>query len=149
MSDKMKNITTIAIAIMMLCSSCTYAGDLPGKGVIIDSTQLLQLAKDHGQNDIVERLEFGMPTKRMVSDGCSGGCPDTWRGKSIYPACYWHDVRYYLGGSQLYKLYADSILMMEVAKITGDIDFSVTMFNAVHVGGNLPASWQWGEVGVE
>lgn len=145
----MGKIINILLSILLLCSACTYAGDLPGKGEIIDPSQLLQIAQDHGQTDIVERLKFKLPEKKMISDGCSGGCPDTWRGKSIYAACFWHDARYYLGGSQLYKLYADAILMMEVAKTTGDIEWAVTMFNAVHVGGNIPAPWQWGKVGVQ
>ena len=124
-------------------------GGLPAPGEILTAQQLLLLAReDGGQPDIVSRLEQELPAKRFVSDGCSGGCPNVWRGVSIYQACFWHDARYYLGGSLVDKLQADARLMLDVCALTGDPYWAVAMFNGVWLGGDLPASWRWGKVGV-
>ncbi len=147
----MKRIICCVIATLLLCSCAAIAGDahLPGKGEVISSDRLLELARADGKNDIVAKLSINLPEKLFVSDGCSGGCPDTWHGRSIYAPCFWHDVRYYLGGPMIDKLQADAQLMLDVAEITGDPDWAVAMFNGVWIGGNLPAPWQWGKVGVE
>ena len=148
----MKNLRMLTVwLLLLLCPACLAAGnnDLPGPGEIITADQLLQLAEQHGKNDISLKLRAALPEKMFVSDGCSGGCPQVWRGKSLYPACFWHDARYYLGGSRVEKLLADARLMVDVCRITDDPDWAVAMFNGVWLGGNLPASWQWGKVGVE
>jgi len=141
----------LPVCLLLLCQSCLAAGNnaLPDRGEIITAAQLLQLAEEHGQHDIVEKLRDAAPARRFVSDGCSGGCPQVWRGKILYPACFWHDARYYLGGSRVEKLLADARLMVDVCLITKDPDWAAAMFNGVWLGGNLPASWQWGKVGVE
>lgn len=149
----MKKLAVILLVVISFWSSCGLvaiaANDLPGKGEIVTAGQLLQLAVDHGQQDIADKLRTAAPSRDFVSDGCSGGWPDVWHGVSIYGACFWHDVRYYLGGSTADKLWADAWLMLDVCESTGDPHLAVTMFNGVWLGGNIPASWQWGKVGVQ
>lgn len=59
-----------------------------------------------------------------------------------------HDLKYWAGfpGEDVERLIADAELMIEVAKITGSIEFAETMFTGVRIGGAqwLRASFSWG-----
>lgn len=138
------------LAVCLLLTSCTsYAGELPKPGELFTYDRALEISTAQGWTVDVQLLKQAGPfSKYCVSDGCSGGSPQTWRGVSLYPYCLEHDIAYCAGGSQYDKLLADSVLMLRVARGTGDIEWAVTMFNLVHLGGNLPTSFGWGQVGV-
>jgi hypothetical protein len=158
-----KLIAIILLLCSISCAACPAAGAdpasiappasiavLPSPGETITAKQLLQLAVMDGTRPaLVAKLRKQLPDKLFVSDGCSGGCPQRWRGVNLYPYCFWHDGWYFAGGTRLEKLRADARLMMDVAESTEDPDWAVVMFNSVWLGGNLPASWQWGKVGIE
>lgn len=145
-----KYFKCLLIALLLSCApNYAITGDLPPIGKIITASELLILAEAYGQIDIVNKLKFNLPTKRFYSDGCSGGCPQEFQGKSLYFACFWHDVRYYIGGSRSDKLRADAKLMLDILDITDNALWANAMFEGVRMGGDLPTSWKWGMVGVE
>jgi len=122
---------------------------LPHKGVAVPVNDLIQLAKFHEKWDITNTLDnHPLPSVEFVSDGCSLW-PDTWFGKDLYPACFWHDVRYWCGlsGDRKARLRADASLMLDVCAIHS-VDLAVTMFNGVRVGGSehlkTPFRWAYG-----
>lgn len=129
--------------------------ELPGIGVEVDNLDLLRLAVIYGKDDIVQDLRGEVPPVPFSSDGCS--CwPDSFfwfiggfKKVSIYPYCFWHDVRYWLGkpGDDLAKLYADTELMKDVAA-AHSIELAELMFAGVRAGGieelKLPFSWGFG-----
>lgn len=146
-----KNIVLLFLFLSVISVACVpvFAGDL-NVGHIYTASEVKSWAIAYGEQDIVDALNQKTPTLRFVSDGCSGPSPQKWHGKSLLPACIPHDVRYWIGGSQVDKLKADAKLMIDVADITGDPAWAVVMFNSVHAGGNMPGvSWQWGKVGIE
>lgn len=130
--------------------------ELPEIGVEVDNLELLRLAVIYGKYDIVQALRGEVPQVPFSSDGCS--CwPDSFLKRkgftveriSLYPGCFWHDVRYWLGkpGDDLARLRADSKLMLYVAEVHS-IELAELMFDGVRAGGieelNLPFSWGFG-----
>jgi len=69
-------------------------------------------------------------------------------GVDISKFCVKHDISYWCGllGDHLARLKADDKLMIEIAEGTGDINFAVMVFNAVHLGGGeeRKKSYSWG-----
>ena len=108
---------------------------LPEKNKPLEVATVLKLAKEQGKDDIVAILESNPPDDVFVSDGCSMW-PDSWFGADLYPACFWHDVRYWCGleGDDLARLKADAELMVDVAGIQS-VELGVTMFSGVRIGG--------------
>lgn len=119
---------------------------LPGKKVVVSNAKLLVLARAHGKDDIVEMLMKNPPKKSFSSDGCSCWM-DEWLGADMYPACFWHDVRYWGGipGDELSRLKADAALLVDVAEIAG-VRMAETMYAGVRLGGteHVKASFSWG-----
>lgn len=137
----------LAITISFLLCSCAWAGDLPKPGEVLTPAETLELCQREGWDLNIELIQKAAPIhKRFVSDGCSGGSPQTWRGVSLYRHCLKHDIAYYAGGSEFDKLRSDAELMLDVAQDTGDIPWAVGMFNAVQLGGHM-GPWAWGKVG--
>lgn len=123
---------------------------LPELGEVVPITRLIKLAHYYEKSDIVEMLQqVRQPVAPFASDGCS--CwPDTILGKyNLYPACFWHDVRYWFGapGDDVARAVADAQLVIDVARI-GCPKIARTMFIGVGVGGgegwSLPYSWGHG-----
>lgn len=136
--------------------------ELPKKGVEVSNIELLRLASAFGEIDIVDSVrEIMLDEIQMhpfASDGCSCWPDSFFRRKgftiekiSLYPACFWHDVRYWLGkpGDDLAQLKADTKLMIDLASIHS-IELAALMFAGVRAGGieelNLPFSWGFGRV---
>ena len=130
--------------------------ELPEIGVEVSNLELLRLAVIYGKDDIVLALRGKVPPVPFLSDGCS--CwPDSFLKRkgftvervSLYPCCFWHDVRYWLGkpGDDKARLKADIRLREDVAEIHS-IDLAELMFAGVRAGGieelKLPFSWGFG-----
>ena len=122
---------------------------LPEIGENVPIHDLLLLAEAHGKYDIIHMLSSRRylisAIKPFVSDGCT--CwPDTWKKKDIYPACFWHDVRYWLGGTSVDRLFADGNLMLDILDITKEVGIARMMFTGVRVAGGpfFQREFQWG-----
>jgi hypothetical protein len=119
---------------------------LPPKGQPITPDELINLAVSLGMFDVVETLKNHPMTDVFVSDGCSM-FPDKIFGRDIYPACFRHDMRYWCGvpGDDMARLYADTELALDVAKIAGT-EVARAMFIGVSGGGSgkIPTSFKWG-----
>ena len=98
-----------------------------------------------------QKIEKDPPSSVFKSDGCTMW-PDVTGGKSIYPACFLHDLKYWSGhpGEDVDRLVADAELMIDVARIRGSIKMAETMFRGVRVGGSdkfkFKFSWGFGRL---
>ena len=128
---------------------------LPEKNEIIPTRRLILLCRLYGREDLALRIGVSPPPSLFSSDGCSAW-PDEWDKVSIYPACFWHDVEYWLGGSDKQRLAADLRLAQRVLELTNDcqlsVELSVAMFYGVRGMGNTPLkfpfTWGFGWPGV-
>lgn len=120
---------------------------IPKPGVPVTVEELKVLAEYFGKADVFQALFTDPIDDVFVSDGCSIW-PDNWFGKDIYPACFWHDVRYWLGipGDDLGRLKADMELMLDVTIITGSSNLARAMATGIWLGGSekLDTPWHWG-----
>ncbi len=133
--------------------------ELPEIGVEVSTMELLRLASMFDKKDIIASLHEIMINDMQINPFSSDGCscwPDSFfwfiggfKKVSIYPYCFWHDVRYWLGkpGDDLAKLYADTELMKDVAA-AHSIGLGKLMFEGVQAGGieelKFPFSWGFG-----
>ena len=82
-----------------------------------------------------------------MSDGCTGWF-DEWKGVSLYPAGFLHDLKYWAGypGEDVERLVADAELMIDVARLLNSTAMAETMFHGVRAGGSekLHAAFSWG-----
>ena len=104
------------------------------------------VACDHlGLPDLVDKLKAFHPDKSFVFDGCSCWL-NTWNDKPIYKACFIHDVRYFVGGTELERLEADTELMLNIAHMLQNTRMAEIMFHGTRVGGTEWAkqSFSWG-----
>ena len=92
------------------------------------------------------KIEKDPPPKPFKSDGCSLWF-DTWKGVDLYPACFFHDLKYWSGypKEETERLIADAELMIDVAR-AGVPKMAEIMFAGVRVGGHeaLKRSFSWG-----
>ncbi len=134
--------------------------ELPEIGVEVRNIELLLLSWVFDKKDIVKSLREIMindiPISPFSSDGCSCWPDSFFKLKgftveriSLYPGCFWHDVRYWLGkpGDDLARLKADAKLMIYVAEVHS-VELAEAMFAGVRAGGieelELPFSWGFG-----
>jgi hypothetical protein len=126
--------------------------DLPPKGSVVPLDRILQLCEARGLHRTVKRVKDSPPPKPFKSDGCSLFF-DQIAGISIYPACFFHDIKYWSGfptlsnEEQLERFIADAELMIDVAALGVDLLVAETIFRGVRVGGGpfkLPFSWGFG-----
>ena len=123
--------------------------NLPPKGQEVSLEQIREICEHSGLQDLWAKIENDPPQKPFKSDGCSMWF-DTWQGKSLYPACFLHDLKYWAGypGEEVERLIADAELMIDVARILGTTQMAETMFHGVRIGGHrifdLPCSWGFG-----
>ncbi len=120
--------------------------NLPTKGQQVPLDELISLSRFYGKIDIEEALTSFVPKGVFVSDGCSMW-PDSWFGDNIFPACFWHDVRYWCGvpGDDIARLIADTELAKDVA-ILANVDLARLMFTGVGFGGTdkIDTPFRWG-----
>ena len=121
--------------------------ELPAIDEVVQLEKVKEICKFYGLNELWLKIERDPPDKPFKSDGVTGWF-DTWRGMSLYPAGFLHDLKYWAGcpGEEVARLIADAELMIDVARLLGSTDMAETMFRGVRVGGSekLKASFSWG-----
>ncbi len=126
--------------------------ELPPKGQEVPLARIRAICKHYGLQDLWHKIENDPPPRPFRSDGCSMWF-DTWQGKSLYRACFLHDLKYWAGypGENVARLIADAELMIDVARILGSTGMAETMFHGVRIGGHeglgLSCSWGFGRNG--
>jgi hypothetical protein len=121
--------------------------DLPGINEVVPLEKLREICLRHGLPALWAKIERDPPKKPFASDGCTGWFNE-WRGKSLYPACFLHDLKYWCGypGESVERLVADAELMIDVARALGSTEMAEVMFRGVRIGGHegFRASFSWG-----
>lgn len=120
---------------------------LPALGAEVPLPTIRQICAHYGLHALWSKIERDPPPRPFKSDGCTGWF-DSWQGKSLYPAGFLHDLKYWAGypGEEVERLVADAELMIDVARILKSTTMAETMFHGVRVGGaeQLNASFSWG-----
>ena len=120
---------------------------LPEKDREVSLPEIKEICVAYGLSELWAKIEKGPPKKPFKSDGCSMWF-DTWKGISLYPACFLHDLKYWAGypGEDVERLIADAELMIDVARLLGSTEMAETMFHGVRIGGHeiFKRSFSWG-----
>jgi hypothetical protein len=120
---------------------------LPGLGEEVPLPRIKEICAFYGLQDLWRKIERDPPPRPFRSDGCTGWFDD-WKGVSLYPAGFLHDLKYWAGypGEDVERLVADAELMIDVARLLNSTVMAETMFHGVRVGGSdkLHASFSWG-----
>jgi hypothetical protein len=123
--------------------------NLPAKGEEVSLSSIKEICESYGLNELWAKIEKDPPPKPFKSDGCSMFF-DSWKGVSLYPACFLHDLKYWAGypDEDVERLVADAELMIHVARLLGETKLAETMFHGVRLGGHevfkRPFSWGFG-----
>ena len=122
---------------------------LPALGEEVPLPRIREICEFYGLQALWRKIERDPPVRPFKSDGCTGWFDD-WKGVSLYPAGFLHDLKYWAGypGDEVERLVADSELMIDVSRLLGSTEMGETMFHGVRVGGserlNTPFSWGFG-----
>ncbi|HWA27042.1 MAG TPA: family 16 glycoside hydrolase [Lacunisphaera sp.] len=122
---------------------------LPPLGEEVPLPKIREICEHYGLHELWQKIEQDPPSRPFKSDGCTGWFDD-WKGVSLYPAGFLHDLKYWAGypGEDVARLQADSELMLDVARLLGSTEMAETMFHGVRVGGTeklkTPFSWGFG-----
>ena len=120
---------------------------LPEKHKEVSLPEIKEICEAYGLNELWAKIEKDPPKKTFKSDGCSMWF-DTWKGISLYPVCFLHDLKYWAGypGEEVERLVADAELMIDVARLLGSTKMAETMFHGVRIGGHeiFKRSFSWG-----
>jgi hypothetical protein len=120
---------------------------LPAKGERVSLAEIKTICEHFGLMKLWAKIEADPPGKPFASDGCTSWV-DKVKGRSIYPACFLHDLKYWAGypGEKVERLAADAELMIDVARILESTAMAETMYAGVRVGGSehLKAKFSWG-----
>ncbi|MFA6289046.1 MAG: hypothetical protein WC661_16815 [Opitutaceae bacterium] len=123
--------------------------DLPKMGEEVPLSRIKEICTFYGLHDLWRKIERDPPPRPFKSDGCTGWVNE-WKGVSIYPAGFLHDLKYWAGypGEDVERLVADAELMIDVARLLHSTTMAETMFHGVRLGGtealNAPFSWGFG-----
>lgn len=123
--------------------------ELPAKNKNVSINQIKNIAKTYGSFALAQKIEDDPPEKPFQSDGCSLWF-GSWKGVSLYPACFIHDLKYWAGfpDEEIDRLIADAELMVDIACLTGSTVMAETMFQGTRLGGDeiyqRPFSWGFG-----
>lgn len=121
--------------------------NLPPIGQEVPLPVIKEICEHHGLVDLWKKIERDPPTRPFKSDGCSGWF-DEWKGISLYPAGFMHDLKYWCGypGEDVARLIADAELMIDVARLLNETGMAETMFAGVRMGGHerFRLSFSWG-----
>jgi hypothetical protein len=123
--------------------------ELPKLGEEVPLPRIKEICAHYGLAALWAKIEKDPPPRPFKSDGCTGWFDD-WRGVSLYPAGFLHDLKYWAGypGEEVERLVADAELMTDVAKLLKSTTMAETMFHGVRVGGaeqlQTPFSWGFG-----
>ncbi|MFH1497184.1 MAG: hypothetical protein ABII82_05090 [Verrucomicrobiota bacterium] len=121
--------------------------NLPAMGEDVPLPRIREICEHYGLHALWAKIEADPPIRPFKSDGCTGWINE-WRGISIYPAGFLHDLKYWAGrpDEDVERLVADAELMIDVARLLGATVMAETMFHGVRVGGveHLNAAFSWG-----
>lgn len=121
--------------------------ELPAINTEVSLAQIKAICEHYGLPDLWRKIERDPPVRPFKSDGCTGWF-DEWKGVSLYPAGFLHDLKYWAGypGEDVARLAADAELMLDVARLLGSTEMAETMFHGVRVGGSekLKTPFAWG-----
>jgi hypothetical protein len=123
--------------------------DLPPIGEEVPLPRIKEICEFYGLHDLWRKIERDPPVRPFKSDGCTGWF-DEWKGVSLYPAGFLHDLKYWAGypNEDVERLVADAELMIDVARLLHSTTMAETMFHGVRVGGTdalkTPFSWGFG-----
>jgi hypothetical protein len=111
--------------------------ELPAIDEVVPPETIKEICDFYGLDDLWLKIERDPPAKPFKSDGVTGWF-DSWRGVSLYPAGFLHDLKYWAGypGEDVERLIADAVLMIDVARLLGSTEMAETMFHGVRVGGS-------------
>lgn len=116
--------------------------------------EIKRLCEAKGLPRLWERIAADPPPRPFASDGCSVFF-DKIADISIYPACFFHDLKYWSGypnhsaTERLERFVADAELMVDVAALGVDFFVAEIVFRGVRTGGGpvqLPFSWGFGRI---
>ena len=120
---------------------------LPAKGMEVSLAEIKVICEHFGLKSLWVKIESDPPAKPFVSDGCTSWV-DRSKGRSICPACFLHDLKYWAGypGEKVARVVADAERMIDVVRILGNTAMAETMYAGVRVGGteHLGATFSWG-----
>ena len=121
--------------------------ELPAIGEEVPLARIKEICAFYGLHDLWLKIERAPPPLPFKSDGCTGWVNE-WKGVSIYPAGFLHDLKYWAGypGEDVERLVADAELMIDVARLLHSTTMAETMFHGVRLGGAeaLNTSFSWG-----
>ena len=123
--------------------------NLPSIDQEVPLAKIKEICEYYGLVELWKKIERDPPPQTFKSDGCTGWVNE-WKGVSIYPACFLHDLKYWCGypGEEVARLIADAELMIDIARLLNATGMAETMFAGVRVGGNenfkTPFSWGFG-----
>ena len=121
--------------------------ELPPKGEEVPLFRIKEICEFYGLHELWTKIDKDPPAKPFKSDGCSMWF-DSWKGTSLYPACFLHDLKYWAGYSHedVARLAADAELMVDVARLLGSTLMAEVMFLGVRIGGHeiFKRSFSWG-----
>jgi hypothetical protein len=121
--------------------------ELPPLGEEVPLARIKEICAFYGLHALWQKIERDPPVRPFKSDGCTGWF-DEWKGVSLYPAGFLHDLKYWAGypNEDVERLVADAELMIDVARLLGSTKMAETMFHGVRVGGTdaLKTSFSWG-----
>jgi len=125
---------------------------LPAIGEEVPLPKIKEICEFYGLRDLWRKIERDPPPLPFKSDGCTGWFNE-WKGVSIYPAGFLHDLKYWAGypGEEVERLVADAELMVDVARLLNSTEMAETMFHGVRLGGSdklkTPFAWGFGRAG--
>lgn len=90
---------------------------LPAMGEVVDLPTIQKICAHYGLHVLWRKIERDPPPLPFKSDGCTGWVNE-WKGVSLYPAGFLHDLKYWAGypGEDVERLIADAELMIDVAR---------------------------------
>jgi len=128
--------------------------ELPAMGEEVPLSKIKEICEFYGLRDLWRKIERDPPSLPFKSDGCTGWFNE-WKGVSIYPAGFLHDLKYWAGypGEEVERLVADAELMIDVARLLNSTEMAETMFHGVRLAGSdklkTPFAWGFGRVGAK
>ena len=120
---------------------------LPAMNEEVPLSRIKEICEHYHLEELWRKIERDPPVRPFKSDGCTGWVNE-WKGISIYPAGFIHDLKYWAGypGEDVERLIADAELMIDVARLLNSTAMAETMFHGVRIGGSehLNVSFSWG-----
>ena len=147
-------IISVLLTLSLFCTAAepTRLGELseiklPPIGEEVPLPRIKEICEFYELRDLWRKIESDPPPHPFKSDGCTGWF-DEWRGVSLYPAGFLHDLKYWAGypGEDVDRLVADAELMIDVARVLKSTPMAETMFHGVRIGGNekFKMTFSWG-----